>query len=71
MMYMAGMHSEKDLMGETDSWRTKLEKIGFTVDCPVVEHENKTYFKGLAYYPELISFFMDRLQRSLKLANLF
>ncbi len=71
MMYMAGMHAEKDLMGETDSWRAELENMGFTVDCPRVEYENKTYFKGLAYYPELISFFMDRLQRSLKLAKLY
>ncbi len=71
MMYMAGMHAEKDLMGETDSWRTELEDMGFSVDFPLVEYENNTYFKGLAYYPELISFFMDRLQRSLKLAKLF
>lgn len=71
MMYMAGMHAEKDLMGKTNSWRSKLEDMGFSVDCPRVEYENKTYFKGLAYYPELISFFMDRLQRSLKLAKLF
>jgi sirohydrochlorin cobaltochelatase len=71
MMYIAGMHAERDLMGDTDSWCTELKNMGFSVDCPMVEYEDKTYFKGLAYYPELISFFMDRLQRSLKLAKLY
>ncbi len=71
MIYMAGMHAERDLLGESESWRTHLGEIGFSVDCPMVEYEKKTYFKGLAYYPELISFFMDRLQRSLTLAELY
>lgn len=71
MMYIAGRHAEKDLMGETDSWCTALENMEFSVDCPMVEYEDKTYFKGLAYYPELISFFIDRLQRSLQLAKLY
>lgn len=71
VMYFAGMHAETDLMAGENSWRTRLEKTGFTVDCPMVEQEGKDFFKGLAYYPELISFFMDRLQRSLKLARLY
>ncbi len=71
MMYLAGMHAEDDLMGSDDSWRTVLEKMGFTVDCPMVEYEKEDYFKGLAYYPEVISFFLERLQRSLKLANVY
>lgn len=71
MIYMAGMHAERDLLGEADSWRRHLEEIGFSVDCPMVEYEEKRYFKGLAHYPELIAFFMDRLQRSLKLAELY
>jgi len=71
VMYFAGMHAEQDLMGTENSWRTKLEKMGFSVDCPVVTQDKKDFYKGLAYYPELITFFMDRLQRSLKLADLF
>jgi sirohydrochlorin cobaltochelatase len=72
MMYLAGMHAEDDLMGSDDkSWRTILEKMGFSVDCQMVEYENEQYFKGLAYYPEVIAFFMDRLQRSLQLANIY
>ena len=71
MMYLAGMHAEKDLMGEKDSWRTDLEEMGFTVQCPMVTYDNCDYFKGLAYYPEVISSFMKRLQRSLNLAGLY
>jgi len=71
VMYFAGMHAEHDLMGTENSWRTKLEQMGFTVDCPVVAQDEKGFYKGLAHYPELITFFIDRLQRSLKLAALF
>ena len=72
MMYLAGMHAEDDLMGnDGKSWRTILEKMGFSVDCLMVEYENEEFFKGLAYYPEVISFFIDRLQRSLQLANIY
>ncbi len=71
VMYFAGMHAEKDLMGTENSWCTRLEEIGFTVDCPMIEQEGKEFYKGLAHYPQLISFFMDRIQRSLKLAEIY
>ncbi len=71
VMYFAGMHAEQDLMGTENSWRTKLEQMGFTVDCPLVEQNGENFYKGIAHYPELIAFFMDRLQRSLKLAELY
>ncbi len=71
MMYLAGMHTENDLMGEKNSWRTDLEAMGFTVQCPMVNYDNCDYFKGLAYYPEVISSFMKRLQRTLNLAGLY
>lgn len=71
VMYFAGMHAEKDLMGAKNSWRSRLEETGFTVNCPMIEQEGKEFYKGLAYYPEVLSFFMDRLQRSLQLADLY
>lgn len=73
MMYLAGMHAEEDLMGTTkqDSWRVILESMGFVVQCPMVRHENRDYFKGLAFYPEIISFFTDRLQRTLTIAEIY
>ncbi|RUM47111.1 MAG: cobalamin biosynthesis protein CbiK [Desulfocapsa sp.] len=71
VMYFAGMHAETDLMGAENSWLSKLEKMGFTVNCPTVEVEKKHFYKGLAHRPELITFFTDRLQRSLQLAELY
>ncbi len=67
-MYLAGWHAEKDLMGNTDSWRNVLEKTGFSVECSMTEHDGESFFKGLAHYPEIIGFFMERLKRSLNLA---
>jgi sirohydrochlorin cobaltochelatase len=73
MMYLAGMHAEEDLMGTTkkDSWRMVLESMGFAVECAMVHYKNESYFKGLAYYPEVISFFTDRLQRTLEIAEIY
>ena len=68
IMYFAGMHVEDDLMGETDSWREKIEKKGFLVECTRVQHNDSSCFKGLAYYPECIDFLIKRISRSLKLA---
>jgi sirohydrochlorin cobaltochelatase len=68
MMYFAGMHARDDLMGPEDSWRTVLETMGFSVDCPMVQHGQKSLFKGLAHYPEVIGFLLERLERTLALA---
>ena len=71
MMYFAGMHAEEDLMGEHKSWRVALEDMGFAVECAHACHAGKKYFKGLAFYPEIIDFFMERLARTLRLARLY
>lgn len=71
MMYMAGLHAEEDLMGKEESWCSALQEIGFTVECPMITHQGEQYFKGLAYFPELISMFMERLKRTLALADYY
>lgn len=73
MMYLAGKHAEEDLMGTKNglSWRNTLESMGFTVQCPMVTYQDEVYFKGLAYYPEILSFFTDRLQRSLDISGIY
>ncbi len=72
MMYFAGIHAEDDLMGdEEESWRSILEAQGFEVECPMVEVDGKTYFKGLAHYPGVNDSFMDRLERIRKLAEYY
>jgi len=71
MMYLAGMHAEKDLMGDENSWRTTLEAMNFKVECSIIRYEQVEYFKGLAYYPEIIIFFTNRLRRSLELVTIY
>lgn len=71
MMYVAGMHAERDLMGKENSWGAVLKGMGFSVECSMVQYQNEEFFKGLAYYPQIISSFMERLQRSLDLARIY
>ncbi len=72
MMYLAGLHAEEDLMGDgNDSWKRRLEKLGFSVECAMTHHLGSDYFKGLAYYPQVTDFFIDRLHRTLKLAHYY
>lgn len=69
MMFLAGLHVEKDLMGTTDSWRYDLEQLGFSVECPTSNYMGKEFFKGLAFYPEITEFFLGRLDRTLEIAK--
>ena len=71
IMYLAGLHVEEDLMGENNSWRIALEDMGFAVECPVIRYNGADYFKGLAWWPEVVTFLMERLQRSLTHADYF
>lgn len=71
MMFLAGHHAEQDLMGKEGSWRRRLEDLGFAVECPQVVINGTPCFKGLVHYPQLIAFFMDRLERSLNLERYY
>jgi sirohydrochlorin cobaltochelatase len=72
MMYLAGLHAEEDLMGdEKESWKRRLDSLGFKVSCAMIRHDGSEYFKGLAHYPRITDFFMDRLHRTLKLADYY
>ena len=71
LMYYAGIHVDDDLMGEKDSWRSTLEKMGFSVECPQIKLEGETRFKGLAHYPGVNQGFLDRLERTLQLAKYY
>ncbi len=71
MMYIAGIHAEEDLMGEKNSWRSNLENMGFTVECSMVSHKNRNWFKGLAWYPEIIGYFMARLEHAFMLSHYY
>jgi sirohydrochlorin cobaltochelatase len=69
MMYLAGIHVEDDLMGEEDSWKSELQAEGFEVECLTTVHNDETYFKGLAFYPEVMAQIERRLRRALHLAR--
>jgi sirohydrochlorin cobaltochelatase len=71
LMFFAGMHAEEDLMGERQSWRATLTDMGFAVECPMVALGDGDLFKGMAFYPEILSFFLDRLRRALTLADYY
>ncbi len=72
VMFTAGLHVMNDLMGEEESWRTRLEAMGFgQVDMPAVEHQGQEYYKGLYWYPEVCDMFAERLERSLELMKYY
>lgn len=73
VMYLAGMHATKDLMGTEgqESWRMSLEAMGFTVECSVIKHNQQVLFKGLGHSPQVIGFFLDRLTRVLEIAKIY
>ena len=68
VMFFAGVHADEDLMGESDSWRTTLEAMGYEVDSPTCPGGA---CKGLAHYPRILDFFMERLERGKRLIELY
>ena len=71
IMYFSGIHADNDLMGKEQSWRTTLENMGFKVRCPMIEVDGNAFYKGLAHQAKLLEAFMERIQRSLNLTELF
>lgn len=69
VMFFAGVHAEDDLMGASDSWLQVLEAMGFEVDCPTSGSAGA--YKGLAHYPRILDFFMERLERGKGLIELY
>ncbi|EKD36768.1 MAG: Cobalt chelatase [uncultured bacterium] len=70
MMFFAGMHAEEDLMGATESWRAALTDMGFAVECSLCSGAGES-FKGLACYPQILSFLIERLRRTQTLAGYY
>ncbi len=71
LMYLAGLHVEEDMMGDSGSWRKTLEEMGFKVDCPTISHEGQQYYKSLALSPQIVTFFLNRLQRTMELIKYY
>lgn len=67
LLYVAGMHVEDDLMGEENSWKTKLERLGFRVECPTVTFNGENVYKTLACCPRVEELLLQRVERTLNL----
>jgi sirohydrochlorin cobaltochelatase len=70
-MYVSGLHVEEDLLGNHDSYKTRLEQMGFNVECPVVRHDGEEFYKGLGFYEAIRDSFLDRMRRALELIRFF
>ncbi len=70
-MYTAGMHVEEDLMGGPNSWKNQLSQKGFSVECLTVQMDGEKFFKSLASYTHIQQIFLQRLARTVKLAEGF
>ncbi len=72
LLFLAGIHVEDDLIEDDDSKKNQLEAIGFRdVHCVTTVQKGKSYFKGLAFYPEIIDIYIARLERTLGLAEIY
>ena len=71
-MYVAGDHIMNDIMGaEPDedgelSWSLEMKKAGFATEATVGSYKGREYFKGLGFYPEINSIYIEGIVRLLK-----
>ncbi len=70
-MYVAGEHVMRDVMASDDSdgdesWRMEMEAAGFEVETPTVEHEGKSYYKGLGFLPKTNEIFLSSVEHGLR-----
>ncbi|MEO5361944.1 MAG: sirohydrochlorin cobaltochelatase [Nitrospirota bacterium] len=67
LLYVSGLHVEKDLVGETQSLKANLEALDLQVDYLSILHEGGSFVKSLGFYEEVRSAFINRIERALKL----
>ncbi len=67
----SGKHVSNDLLEGDESLYQQLIDLGFTVDYLSTEIDGKEFTKCLGFYPELISIFINRIERSLKLLEVY
>jgi sirohydrochlorin cobaltochelatase len=70
-MYVAGLHVEEDLIGESDSFKSELEEMGFEVDYLSVNYAGQLFPKGLGFYEEIPVCFLNRIQTALDLIKFY
>ncbi|MFC1513217.1 sirohydrochlorin cobaltochelatase [Thermodesulfobacteriota bacterium] len=71
-MYVAGDHIMNDIMGEEPdkdgelSWALELKRAGVKVDTVYTDYKGERCFKGLGFYNEINSRYIEQLVESLK-----
>ncbi|MBF0555981.1 MAG: sirohydrochlorin cobaltochelatase [Nitrospirae bacterium] len=67
LLYVSGLHVEKDLLGEGQSLKAELQSLGLQVDYLSVAHEGGSFVKSLGFYEEVRRAFINRIERAFKL----
>lgn len=62
LMVVAGDHANNDMAGEEDSWKTRLEKEGFEVECII---------EGIGQIPEIQEIYVDHAKAALSAGKSF
>ncbi len=72
LMFVAGDHVMKDIMGsEPDrhgeySWMLELQRDGVAVESVKTIYQEKQYYKGLGFYPEINRIFLRQVMKNLE-----
>ncbi|MBF0456679.1 MAG: sirohydrochlorin cobaltochelatase [Nitrospirae bacterium] len=67
LLFVSGLHVEKDLLGETQSFMSELEALGIQADCLSIQHEGVSFVKSLGFYEAVRRAFINRIERAFSL----
>ncbi len=71
LMMTAGKHVKDDLLEGEESLSNELENAGFVVDTLSLELAGSRFTKCIGFYDEIIPMFFERIDRSLKLLEIY
>ncbi len=71
LMMTAGKHVKDDLLEGEESLAKELENSGFEVNTLSLELDGHPFTKCLGFYEEIIPMFFERIDRSLKLLEIY
>jgi sirohydrochlorin cobaltochelatase len=71
LLYVSGLHVEKDLLGESRSLKADLESLGLRADFLDIRHEGGSFVKSLGFYPDVRRAFINRIDRAFNLLRYY
>ncbi|MCG6552663.1 MAG: sirohydrochlorin cobaltochelatase [Candidatus Magnetominusculus sp. LBB02] len=71
LLYVSGLHVEKDLLADQNSLKARLQALGFEVDYLNIRHEGGVFVKSLGFYEEVRRAFINRIERAFTLLNYY